>query len=84
MRTTIQLDDDLLAELKVLAAKGTRTVSEVIEDAVRHSLSQRVRTGARPVDLPVSRQTGGTRPGVGLDNSAALLDTMETRQGRKP
>lgn len=31
------------------------------------------------VVLPVSRERGGTLPGVDLNNSAALLDLMEGR-----
>jgi hypothetical protein len=32
------------------------------------------------VRLPVSRATGGTRPGVNLDDTAALLDRLEGRR----
>ncbi|MEX2196029.1 MAG: YlcI/YnfO family protein [Thermoleophilaceae bacterium] len=78
MRTTIRLDDELLAEAKQAAARSGRTLTAVIEDALRVSLSRMAHSPrAEPVDLPVSRLRGGLQPGVDLDDSAALLDLME-------
>lgn len=79
MRTTIHLPDDLLAELKLLAARSNRTLTRVIEDALREALSRRRRKTAPP---PVSLTTfdgGGLQPGVDLDDTAALLDHLESR-----
>ncbi|MCB2176059.1 MAG: type II toxin-antitoxin system VapB family antitoxin [Actinomycetales bacterium] len=55
MRTTVTLDDRLLAEVRVLAAAEHRTVSSVLEDALREMLA-RHSSGARAgrVVLPVS------------------------------
>ena len=78
MRTTIRLDDDLLAQLKEIAAKTGRTVTAVIDDALRESLARRKRSRSRPVKLPVFRGTG-LQPGVDLHDSAALLELMEDR-----
>jgi Bacterial antitoxin of type II TA system, VapB len=76
MRTTINLDDDLLAEAKQVAARTGRTLAAVVEDALRESLHRRHRPGVRTVELPVFGQ-GGFRPGVDLDDSADLLRLME-------
>jgi hypothetical protein len=76
MRTTINLDDALLAEAKQVAARTGRSLGAVVEDALRQSLRQRHQTTRRAVELPVFGE-GGTRPGVDLDDSAALLDVME-------
>ncbi|HYH32585.1 MAG TPA: DUF6364 family protein [Pseudonocardia sp.] len=43
MRTTLQLDDDLVVEAKVLAARTGRTLSQLIEDALRQTLVPRQR-----------------------------------------
>ncbi len=77
MRTTIRLDDQLLAQAKQLAAEKGRTLTSVIEDALREMLSRRkaVRK-SDPVRL-ISGGVGGLRPGVNLDNTAELLDLME-------
>ena len=38
MRSTVRLDDDLLRQLKVLAGQTGRTLTAVIEDALREAL----------------------------------------------
>jgi hypothetical protein len=78
MRTTIRLDDDLLARAKALAAKSGRTLTAVIEDALRAALAQASpRRRREPTSLPTFGR-GGLRPGVDLDDSSALLDGMES------
>jgi hypothetical protein len=76
MRTTVRLDDDLLRETKKLAADTGRTLTAVIEDALRAQLARRDAPGPC-VDLPVSRAGGGTRPGVDLADNAAARDLMD-------
>ncbi len=77
MRTTIRLDDDLLARAKALAAHTGRTLTAVIEDALRAALARRRPRKARAsADLPTYGR-GGLRPGIDLDDAASLLDAME-------
>jgi hypothetical protein len=78
MRTTIRLPDDLLRDAKRAAADADRTLTSLIEDALRVAL--RARTA--DVDIPdpeplITFGRGGTLPGVDLDDSAALQDLME-------
>ena len=75
MRTTINLDDDLLAEAKQVAARTGATLAAVVEDALRESLHRRHRTARRAVELPTFGEGGVL--GADLDDSAALLDLME-------
>lgn len=77
MRTTVNIDDALLVEVKTYAAATGRTMGEVIEDAIRAALAKRSDPTRRAVDLPTYRGGGGLQPGVDLDDSAALLDLME-------
>jgi hypothetical protein len=76
MRTTINLDDNLLAEAKQVAARTGRSLTAVVEDALRESLHRRRHTARRTVELPTFGE-GGVQPGVDLDDSAALLDLLE-------
>jgi hypothetical protein len=77
MRTTIRLDDELLAEAKELAARTRRSLNSVIEDALRESLARRrSKTGRKPVTLTTFRGNG-LRPGADLDDTAALYDLMD-------
>lgn len=80
MRTTIRLDDELLTEAKSYAARQGRTLTSVFEEALRRELaSYRAAIPTQRIELPVSRAGGGVRPGVDLDDSAALLDLMGDR-----
>lgn len=76
-RTTVQLDEELLRSAKELAARTGRTLTAVIEDALRQALAQRDERKRRPpVELPTFCGDG-IRPGVDLDDSAALSELME-------
>ena len=77
MRTTIRLDDDLLTEARLLAARSGKTLTSVIEDALRERLARQKEIGERkPVRLTtVSGQ--GLQPGIDLDDTASLLAMME-------
>ena len=76
MRTTISIDDHLLAEVRRRAAELNRTVSQVIEDSVRESFLRQRDSPARSYTVRTF-DSGGTQPGVDLDDNAALLDLMD-------
>jgi hypothetical protein len=77
MRTTIRLDDDLLRETKRVAHDTGRTLTAVIEEALRESLARRrVEPKRAPARLPTFKGDG-LLPGVDLDSNAGLLDRME-------
>lgn len=79
MRTTVRLPDDLMKAAKRRAVETDRTLTEVIEDALRAALAREAPSGGgRPVELP-TYGSKGVLPGVDLDDSAALLDLMEGR-----
>jgi hypothetical protein len=77
MRTTVYLPDDLLKEIKKLAAESHTTVTAIIEDALRERLGRRQRPTVPPVHL-TTFGGGGLQPGADLDDTAALLDLMES------
>ena len=77
MRTTIRLDDELLARQRRLSQKSGRTLSAFIEDSLQVALASKRLSPRRPrVHLP-SSGTGGLRPGVSLDGTSELLDIMD-------
>ena len=80
MRTTVRLNARLLAEAKKLAAETNRTLTKVIEDALQEVLARRRRPGRRRVSLTIVGGRG-VNPGIDLDDSAALLSAMESRDG---
>ncbi len=77
MRTTIRLNESLLAEAKKLASSTGRTLTAVVEDSLREALSRRARSKRRSrVKLPTFGGRG-LQAGVDLDDSASLLERME-------
>lgn len=78
MRTTVRLDEQLLTEVKKYAVDTGRTLTAVLEDALRETLARRS-AGARRKPVRLKTVKGdGVRPGVDLDDTAALLDVMES------
>ena len=81
MRTTIRLDDQLLRSAKRYAHDTGKSLTAVIEDALRQVLSRRtVKQARKPVKL-TTVSGKGVRSGVDLDDSSALLGLMERPNG---
>lgn len=81
MRTTVDLDDDVLRQAKQAAAEAGTTLGRLIEDAVRAVLNRRQESAGPRVELPVFHGRG-LRPGVDLADSAALADVMDDHATR--
>jgi hypothetical protein len=78
MRTTIKLDDQLLMDAKIAAAKSGKSLNKLVEDAIRDTLArQKERAPRKRIELPIFKGGRGVRPGVDLYDSAALLDLMD-------
>jgi len=76
-RTTIRMDEHLLGQAKQLAARTGRTLTSIIEEALRDKLNARSPAPRKPIrPLPVFRGDG-LQPGVDLEDSASLLELME-------
>ena len=74
-RTTVRLPDDLVRRAKRKATSEGRTLTALIEDGLRRVVEERP-VGRRPDRAlpPVSTARGGLRPGIDLDDSAALQE----------
>jgi hypothetical protein len=73
----IQIDEALLAQATKLARENGCDVSRLIEDTLRDRLAARPVTGQPPFARLITVGGQGLRPGVDIDNSAALLGLME-------
>lgn len=78
MKTTLDIDDRILAEAKALAAKEQTTLTRLIEEG----LSLRLRPGpARAarghIELPVSTAGGGLYPHIDYTSNASMLDAAD-------
>jgi hypothetical protein len=78
MRTTINLPDDLMTQIKKLALASNSTVTALIEETLREGLARRRRSRrSERTMLPIYGKQGPL-PGVDLDDTASLLDVMES------
>lgn len=76
MRTTVRLNDDLLAAAKRRAAAEHTTLTALIEDSLTRLLALRpAKTGQRFTLRPLG--DADLLPGVDLDDSAGLRDVMD-------
>ena len=77
MQTIIQLDDDLLAQATKLAREQGCDLSHLIEQTLRDKITPTESVGPQPSFRLTTVGGDGVRPGVNLNNSAALLSLME-------
>ena len=79
MRTTIRLDEKLLKEAKRQAAESGVTLTAIIEESLRERLARKhARTTTRQSTRLHVTGKGGLHAGVDLDDSASLIDLMES------
>jgi hypothetical protein len=76
MRTTVNIDDDLLAEAKVVAARTSRSLGSVVEDALREMLRRVADESSKTEFRLQTHGSGGLRPGVDLDDMEALAELL--------
>ena len=75
MRTTVNIDDQLLVQAKRCAAARNLTLGEYVEEAVRHEL---LRESAKrtQISLPVFTRGTGMRAGIEASNRG-LFDALD-------
>jgi len=76
VRTTLDLDDRLYTQVKVLAAENNRTVTSVVEDALRRLLLEHSQI-REPVELPQSKESGWVRDGIDINDASAVRDFLD-------
>lgn len=76
-RTTIRLNEHLLSEAKQLAAAQGRSLTSLIEDSLQETMARS--RSSRPEKCPIlpTYEGWGLRPGLSLDNGAALRDQLD-------
>ena len=79
MRTTLNLDDHLMSTAKKRAAESGRTLTALIEAALR-DLLERETAPVSHYQLQWTTVPGGLQPGVDLADRDALYDLMEGRR----
>ena len=75
MRTTLSIDDELLARAKRRASRRQLTLGQYVEEALRRELLAEEAAPAR-VELPVFNG-GRARPGIDLSSNRDLYDALD-------
>lgn len=75
MRTTLNLDDQLLISAKRRALEDRVSLTRMIENALRDTLAKpRAR---REIMRLITASGTGVKPGVDLDNGCSLRDVLD-------
>jgi hypothetical protein len=78
VRTTVTIDDDLLAQARLIAAREHRTIGSVLEEALRRLLAEQ-RGAPERSSYPLPRfnlGNPGLRPGVDLTDKEQLAELL--------
>jgi Arc/MetJ family transcription regulator len=76
VRTTVNIDDHLLAEAKVLAARTSRSLGSVVEDALRAMLRRDADERSHVAFRLATHGSGGVHAGVDLHDKEALAELV--------
>jgi hypothetical protein len=76
VRTTLTLDDDVAAKVKLESRRTGRSFKQVVNEALRRGLAERRTTRAQAFTIR-PRDLGNLRPGLQLDSIAELLEQVE-------
>jgi hypothetical protein len=79
MRTTVSIEDEVLARAKTKALERKCTLGELINEALLMSLSMETRGRNTPPLRLTTVKGDGPVPGVQLNDNAALLEWMDDR-----
>jgi hypothetical protein len=76
MRTTVNIDDELLNAARDRARERGSTLGQLLEDALRRSVAAEATTKVAP-PIPVFRGGTGLRPGVDLSSNRAIYELLD-------
>ena len=79
MKTTLDIDDELLVKAKALSARERTSLTALIEEGLRLRLRRRRNvTPAKTRALAIYRGSGGLAPGVDPLTNRSLLDAADS------
>ncbi len=76
MRTTLNIDDELLNAAKRRARERGMTLGSVVEAALQRDLATDVESSGRP-PVPVFKGGTGPRPGLDLTSNRAMQEYLD-------
>lgn len=77
-KTTLNLDERLLARAKALALREGTTLTALVEEALRARLAPRPKSGT-PIELSLPTVKGVAPPNLDIADREALFDLLDDR-----
>ena len=77
VKTTLDLNDRLLAEAKALAARQHTTLTRLVEEGLRLRLHAQQAPSPQRAPLPVYPGKGGLAPGIDPRSNKSLLQAAD-------
>lgn len=78
MRTTLDFEDGLIRAAKARAAREGKSLTRLVEEALRRYLAPEPRS-RQPFKLKLVKKKGRLLPGVDVNDRDSLYDRMEGR-----
>ena len=79
MRTTVDVDPDLLERLRVEAARRRVSFKQLLNSAIRNGLAAPDTRRPKPYAMPAFH-LGAVREGLNPDKALSVADALETRE----
>ncbi len=76
VKTTLNIDERLLARAKALALREGKTLTAIVEESLRARLAPRHKTG-KPDEFEVPTVKGTELPNVDIADREALFDLLD-------
>lgn len=77
MKTTLNLDDELVKRAKAQAARESKSLTALIEEGLRLRLRRQASIQRAPVDLPVFRGGHGFAAGIDPGSNRSIYDAAD-------
>jgi len=77
MKTTLDLDDELLKRAKARAARESKSLTALIEEGLRLRLRRQAQVRRAPVELPVFRDGHGFAAGIDPNSNRSIYDAAD-------
>ena len=82
MRTTLNLNDDLMTAVKTAAVQRGTTMTVIVEEALYDALARQGEGPQSAFELELPTVKGTLRPGVDLSDRDSLYEVMDGRFDR--
>ena len=78
MKTTLNLNDELIASAKVMAVQNHTSLTKLIEEGLRLRIAAGVLSPSAKRKIPIFKGGGGLRKGINPLSNRSMLEAAES------